>query len=920
VTQRSLFGREDDLAVLRSLLDEALDNATESGRALVLTGQAGVGKTALLDEACSYAHARGARVSRIAGAEFDVEVSFSALGQLLRPFVSGIVELRKAEAAALTAALDLGDAPAANPLAICHAALALLLDTAKKQPLLLVVDDLPWVDRASAQVLTFIARRLIGVRIGVLAAARVAADGLREPSGLPHHDIKPLSDTAAAALLAHHFPAISPRTGRRLLSDARGNPLALLELPATLSTWEQATVGALPDVLPLSQRLHDAFVVRVNGLPAETRRALLVAALDGTGELRTLRAVAPSPESFAPAERSGLVRIDDTSATLTFSHPLIRAAVVAGADQTERRTVHRLLADAHATDPGRHAWHLAEAATGPDEQVAALLQAAAHVTMQRGDPGHAIKELLRSADLSPTSAARSTRMAEAAYLGTVVAGELHNAPRLLDIAEPTAGEPSLTIALATANHLLNRGDIVSAHEVLVNAIRALPDPGNASDKTLIEVLYNLLLVCVFGGGRPEQREPLRAAFDRLAPRPPELLAILDVTFGDPVRSSPAVLARLDAVIDRLSQEMWPARIIRIGTAAAYVDRLPACREALTRVVGYGRAGGPVTSAIEALFLLANDAFFSGQWTELESFTDEGLALCEQHGYQLLTWPGRFLRALLAAARGEEEAAPLAVSDMSEWAHARQAGLIGHYAAHVGALHALGRCDFEAAYGFAASITPPGTIAAHVPHALWTILDTVEAALRTGRRAEAAAHASAARAAGMAAISPRLAFVTAVAEALTAPDGRDCELFAEALATPGLDRWSFDLARAQLSYGERLRRYKMTALARTTLTSAVETFQRLGARPWADRARSELRAAGQTLDNLRRSAAVVLTPQQHQIAHLAAEGQTNKQIGERLLLSPRTVSSHLYELFPKLGIASRAALRDALTQLREQGRD
>jgi DNA-binding CsgD family transcriptional regulator len=850
-------------------------------------------------------------VARIAGAEFDVEVSFGALGRLVEPFLDGLTRLPKAHATALTVALGLGGGPSSNQLVVSHAALALLTEAARTRPLLVVVDDLPWVDRASAQVLTFIARRATGTRIGILATARSP-----EPNGLPTYEVQPLSDTAAAALLDHHFPAMAPRVRERLMAEAQGNPLALLELPTTLSRWQQATAGALPAVLPLNQRLRDAFLTRISGLPADTRQLLLVAALDGTGELRTLQAVVPGSTGLASAERLGLVLVDDESGRLSFSHPLIRAAVVQGAAEAERRGVHRLLAEAHAGHAGRHAWHLAEAATDPDEQVAALLHASAHVNLQRGDAVHAISELLRAAELSPAAAGRSTRMAEAAYLGTVVTGDLHNAPHLIETARRLAPGPSLSVALATANHLINNGgDIEAAHHQLATAVRAAPDPADATDKTLIEAVFNLLMVCAFSGGRVDLWEPFHTALGRLKPRPPELLAILGVTFADPARSSRSVLDRLDVVIDSLPHEISPGRIVRVGIAACYIDRLAACREALTRVIGYGREGGPITSAIEALFLLGNDAFFTGQWDELESMTDEGLELCDRHGYLLLAWRGRFLRALLAAVRGDE-VLPV-VHEMTDWARSRHAGLFVHYAAHVGALAALGRGDFEAAYGFATSITPAGEIASHVPHALWTVVDTVESAMRTGRHAEAAAHAAAARTEGISAISPRLAFLTGVAEALAAPEGRDCSLFADVLAIPGLDRWPFDLARAELSYGERLRRLNETAAARTHLTSALEAFQRLGARPWTARASNELRAAGYAADRLPSPDAGVLTPQQRQIVVLAAEGLTNKQIGERLFLSPRTVSAHLYQLFPKLGVTSRAGLRDALTQLQEQ---
>jgi DNA-binding CsgD family transcriptional regulator len=915
--EETLFGREHDLGVLLAFLD----GASAAGGALLLTGQPGVGKSALLCVAARQARTRGGAVVRITGAEFDGEAGFGALGRLLKPFLLDVTGPRKAAVAVLRAVLDRGEAASSSPLAVSHAALALLVEAARARPLLLVVDDLPSVDRASSRVLRFIARRLAGSRIGILAAARCPEDGNHEPSGLPEHEVTPLTDTAADSLLAHHFPAMPSRVRTRLQAQARGNPLALLELPTMLSTWQRTVVGAQPAVAPLSRRLYDAFRTRIDGLPADTRQVLLVAALDGTGELRTLRAVAPGPAGLAPAERLGLVGVDDGSATLTFRHPLIGAAVVHGASEAERRTVHRLLAEVHLSNRGRRAWHLAEATIGPDEQVASLLHASAHVTLRRSDPVHAMSELLRAAELSPTAAARSTRMALAAHLGTVVTGDLHNAPRLLDAARRIATGPSHSVALATASHLLNEGgDVQTAQDLLASAVDAAPNPRDAADETLVEALYGLLLATAFGGGPPDRWEAFQTALGQLTPRPPELLTILGVTLADPARSSPSVRGRLDAIIARLPQETSPARIVRVGLAACYVDRLPACREALTRVVGYGREGGPVTSAVEALFLLGNDAFFSGQWGELECLVDEGLDLCDRHGYRLLARHGRFLRALLAAARGDEVLALATVREMTDWARSRHAGLIEHYAANVGALAALGRGDFDAAYRFATAITPAGTIAVHAPHALWTIVDTVEAALRTGRHAQAQAHVDAARDAALGTISPRLAFLTGVAEALVAPDGRDCELFAELLARPCLDRWPFDLARAELSYGERLRRLKVTGVARIHLTSALETFARLGAQPWVARASNELRAAGNAPDRLPTPRTVVLTTQQRQIVVLAAEGLTNKQIGERLFLSPRTVSAHLYQVFPKFGITSRAALRDALTRLQEQSFD
>lgn len=264
--------------------------------------------------------------------------------------------------------------------------------------------------------------------------------------------------------------------------------------------------------------------------------------------------------------------------------------------------------------------------------------------------------------------------------------------------------------------------------------------------------------------------------------------------------------------------------------------------------------------------------------------------------------------MLAAARGQEETATALADQLTRWATPRRARALHCYAWQVNALVALGRSDFEEAYRQSAAISPAGELAAHVPHALWVITDLVEAAVRAGRHTEAVAHAAAVGEAGLAAISPRLAMVTGASAAMVAPEGEYSRLFESALATPGAERWPFERARLQLVYGERLRRDRATTEARTQLTAALTTFRSLDAQPWAARTSAELRATGLSIGYGKAD----LTPQQLQIAMLAAEGLTNKQIGERLSLSPRTVANHLYQLFPKLGVASRAALRDALT--------
>jgi DNA-binding CsgD family transcriptional regulator len=908
-----LIGRDKDIEFLRSFIDKA----ALMGGALLLSGDAGVGKTALLDVTEVRAETAGTRVLRAAGAEFEADVSFAGLNQLLHPLLAGLQLLSPTYAQALSVSLGLIEGPRSDQLVASNAALDLLLQAAAVHPLLMIVDDLPWLDRASSVVLGFVARRLRGTRVGFLAAFRTGGEIFFERGGLPGYELQALDDDASTALLEARFPALAARVRNRLKAEAQGNPLALLELPVTLTGLQRAAVGALPTVLPLSRRLQSVFASRVTNLPAETRHLLLLAVLDGTGDPRMLQPVVSEPPvigDLAPAERARLVHVDQWTGHLAFRHPLIRSAVIELSTIEERRQVHRVLADRRVGEPARHAWHLAEAAVGPDERVAALLQSVGHGNLRRGDSVGAITELLRAAELSPRGSDRAIRLAEAAYLGASVTGDLRNLPQLLDAARAADPERagSLAGAVAGAYYLLNgHGDVDAAHRLLVGAIEALaPDCFDVHNQQLVEALYNLLLMCFFGG-RAELWDPFKAAIGRLTPQSPERLTILGKTLSDPARLALPVLGRLDTVIRALSHETSPARIVRTGIAAVYVDRLPNCRAALWRAVEHGREGGAITSAIEALFLLGNDAFWAGQWDELQRLTAEGLNLCEAHGYRLLSWPGLFLQALLAAACGDESTTRALTDEMTGWAAPRGVRSVRNYALHARALLALGRGDHEDAYQHAAAVSPPGVLASHVPHALWLVMELTEAAVRTGRHAEAEAHAAAAGEAGIAAISTRLALTAGASAAIAASDQQSLEVFERTLAIPGIDRWPFDLARVRLAYGERLRRAKAATEAREQLTAASDTFQRLGAEPWTVRARKELRATGISIGQAATSGPASLTPQELEIAMLAAAGLTNKQIGQRLFLSHRTVGTHLYQLFPKLGITSRAALSDAL---------
>jgi DNA-binding CsgD family transcriptional regulator len=908
-----LVGRDQDISVVCAFVDDAAHH----GGSLVLSGEAGVGKTALIEAAAAYAASSGLRVLRVTGAQFEANVSFAALHQLLFPLLdSYLSRLGEEQQAAVRSAFGFGGHAAPDRLALSGAALELLAQSGTDSPILIVVDDLPWLDQASGVVLAFIARRTAGTRLGFLATARAGEEGFLDRSGIEALELKPLSDAWAEALLASRYPALTARARRRLLSQAQGNPLALLELPIALNS--QNTDNTFTGTLPLTHRLQAVFAGRVRGLPDGTRHALLLAVLDGTGDLTVLRPGEPGSEAgdLAPAERAQVISIDRAAARVSFRHPLIRSAVVELATGDERRRAHQILAGRRAGEPARRAWHLAEASTGPDEEVAGLLQQVAHANLFRGDSVGAIRELLRAADLSPAGGDRSSRLAEAAYLGAIVTGDLRDVPALLDAAR--MADPrhvgSLAGAVAGAYHLLNEnGDVDSAHRLLTGAIEMLGEPGDAHNKTLVEALYTLLMVSFFGG-RAELWPPFHTAVERLRPQPPQLLSILAQTFSDPARRARAVLGELDGAIDRLRTESSPARIVRTAIAGSYLDRIGGCREPLWRAVRHGREGGAVTSAIEALFLLGNDAYFAGRWDEVQALTDEGAALCQAHDYRLLAWVGLFLRGLVAANRGDEAASRALTDQMSRWAAPRRVGVVSAYVWHVKTHAALSRGDFDEAYRCASAVSPAGQLASHVPNALWLIMELVEAAARSGRSTEAAAHVAAAREADIGELSSRLALVLAGSAAMAAADRDHRDLFERALRTPDADRWPFDLARVQLAYGERLRRTQSPSDARAHLSAAIDVFEHLGARPWTARAANELRASGIHRERPYPADQAGLTAQQRQIAELAAAGLSNKQIAERLFVSPRTVGYHLHQIFPKLGITSRAALRDALAGL------
>ncbi|MFE3260365.1 AAA family ATPase [Nocardia sp. NPDC059229] len=896
-----LVGRTRELGLLHGFVETAV----AEGGALLMAGEVGVGKTALLGAAAAHAAGLGARVLRASGVEFEAEVSFAGLHQLVAPLSAEIAALPPDARRAIGVAVGLAVGPAPDQLALTNALLALLSAAASESSVLMVVDDLQWLDRASATLFGLLARRLDGTGIGLLGVVRTGEGSVFEEAGLPEIAVGPLDDDAAAALLTEAFPDLPPRAARQVLAEAQGNPLALIELPT-----HDGPAAADPSVgrTPVGRRLRLTFARRIEGLPAETRAQLLLAALDGTGELFP----AISVGELEPAERARLIRVHPVTRGVQFRHPLTRSAVVELSTDQERRETHRRLAARHPADSERRAWHLAEAASAPDEQIAQLLEEAALKTKGRGDPVGAIDLLLRAAELSPGPDDHDRRAMFATYLGADVTGDLTN-PRALAAGRGGQGR-TVAAAVAAAAYMVNSGgDIDTIHRLLLGALRNVGQPVRGWDAPLSEIVYVLQANCSFGS-RAELLDDYQAALDGLGLEPPEILTLLGSTFLQPARLARPSLPLLDEAIAGIGDQSDHAHAVRLAIAAMYVDRMAGCRNALWRVVEHGRAGGAIASAIKAFALLGFDGVLSGDWDGVLRLADEGLAFTTRHHYRLLGGFLQYDQAMIAAARGDRTTVRRLTDDLVSWGGPNRIGFVLQLAAHAKAIDALGSGEFETAYRHALEICSPETVPVCKPAALWVLLDLVEAAVRVERMREARAHVADIQQAAVADLSPRLSLITAGATGMTAPSASFRDAFDAALATPGANRWPFAHARIRLAYGERLRRAKSTSEARRHLTDALDTFERLGAIPWATRCRAELRASGLPAADRATEPPDPLTPQEREIAALAAAGLTNKQIGERLYLSPRTVGAHLYHVFPKLGISSRAALRDALERL------
>ncbi|WP_331765905.1 AAA family ATPase [Embleya sp. NBC_00896] len=898
-----IIGRERELTELR----RAVDRAPGALPNVVLHGDPGVGKTALLNAGIAYARDQGVRVIGGCGFESEAKLAFAGLHQLFAPVMDYVEKVEPFQRDVLRRVLGLADGPAPDRLAISVASLAVVAAVAADGPVLIAVEDAHWVDHPTREVMMFILLRLGRWDLRAVFARRSLTAGERVTPGINTIEVAPLAGAAAGELLDLLHPGLPPAVRQRVLDEAAGNPLALAELPAVIGTDAATPMEMFPSGTPVRTRLEAGFAGRALTLPAPLRAALLVTALDGGGLENTARPVALTAADVLEIERLGLVTRDSTPSGVRFRHPLVRSAITGTASPDELRTAHMVLAERYKSDPEHRIWHLAAASVEPDEAVAAEIEVAAQAISVRGGTGPAVNALGKAADLTPDPAEASRRLHLAAELADE-SGQLDLAARLLDKAKDAGGDPGRVLQGRTTRArilLLRDGDLAAARSILAR----LPDTtGPALDRALtIRVIVasyrqdaadwaevDALLAGRSGGG------------------------LVDLVNG--VLNPGAVEDRspaLRSAFDDMPDPAPPGHVAELCRAAAWLDTLHEHRVRIRSLIDQESGAGAITHAAGGHWFAAHEQFLAGQWDEAETSATTGLDLCIRHDLELPAHDLRLTLGWIAAARGDEDTAREYSRTVERWAAARGSGLHMTLSARNLALAALSAGDYETAYHYCVQVAAPGDLPCAAAYAPWLVFDLVDACVHLGRLGEAEVHLRAAD--GLEARTPRLRLHLTAAHAMTADYDDAVTRFQTALALPRIEQWPFDHARVRLAYGELHRRNLQPGEARPQLRRAADIFGRIGATAWHRRAEQELRATGVTATGHPRRAATAarpaavpeLTAQQLEVAELAASGMTNKEIGERLYLSPRTVSAHLYRIFPKLGITSRAALRDAL---------
>jgi DNA-binding CsgD family transcriptional regulator len=888
------------------------------GRALVVRGEPGVGKTALLDYVAE--QALGCRVARAAGVQSETELAYAGVHQLCAPMLDRLQRLPGPQRAALRTAFGLGRGLPPDRFLVGLAVLSLLSDAAEEHPLVCLVDDAQWLDRASAQVLGFVARRLVAESVGLVFAARVPSDDV---AGLPELVVEGLPEADARTLLdAVLTGSLDARVRDRIVAETRGNPLALLELPRGLTPAELAGGFALPSAVPLSASIEASFRRRLDALPADTRRLLQLAAAELVGDpvlvWRAAERLGIPAQAATPAAEADLLEV---GARVRFRHPLVRSAAYRSASLQERQDVHRALAEATdpELDPDRRAWHLAQAAPGPYEDVAEELERSAGRAQARGGLAAAAAFLERAAMLTPDPARRARRGLAAARAKRD-AGALDAALGLLVAVE--AG-PLDALSAAEVEHL--RGQIAlvqrrgsDAAGLLLSAARRL-EPLNAplARETHLEALGTAVWA-----GDLDNPGVLRAAAEaaRAAPSGPDPPRAVDVLLDafalrltegyaaaapTMTRALELVLA-LDVANDEVGRWLWLAGVRATVMVALEVWDADSWRAFVARQARFARDTGTLVQLQFALNSLAAAHLFAGELTTAARLLEEDRLIAEATGnppvgYTAMTlaaWRGQEAQASELIKANVREATPGGLDRMVNFATYASSVLDNGLGRHDAARDAAWRAFQRDQIGVGPFVVP----------------ELAEAASRTGD--EAHVRAALDWLSERTRVTPSDTRVTpsewalgiqARVRALLSEGEAADRLYRESIDRLGRTRVRVQLARAHLLYGEWLRRQRRRLDAREQLRTAHDLLATMGIEAFAERARRELRATGETARRRSVETSEELTAQEALIARLARDGLSNPEIGTRLFISARTVKYHLRKVFTKLGISSRSQL-------------
>jgi DNA-binding CsgD family transcriptional regulator len=907
---RRLLGREREREVLDRLLDGVRGGR---GGALVVYGEAGVGKTALLEYA---AEADGEfRVTPTSGVEAAMEFPYAAVQDLCSPFFELMERLPQPQHDALGVAFGLSTGPAPNPFLVGLAVLGLLAEAADEQPLACVVDDAQWLDEASLRTLAFVGRRLLAEKIALVFATRGLGDAL---AGLPELHVEPLGRRHARALLESVLPApVDERVLERIVAETHGNPLALLELPRGLSPTQLAGGFGLPQAVPLSASIEESFMRRLATLPPEAARLLLVAAADPVGDpalvWRAADRLGISESAAHTVESEELLAL---SPRVAFRHPLVRSAVYGAAGPNERRDVHRALAEATDAeiDPDRRAWHRAQAAAAPDEDVAAELERSAARAQARGGFAAAAAFLERAVALTPELSRQAQRTLAAAQT-KFHAGALEEAVSLLSPAAVGAldelDRARVELLCAQIAFVSTRGS--GAPMLLEAARRLMPLSPALAYETYLEALSAAMFAGRLAAPGASALDVALAA--KAAPRPAGLsgpgllLDGLATFFCESYEAAVPILRRAQETSDvsalPVTERLRWKWLVAISFVHLWDDaRWEATSELHVRTAREAGALGELPLALSQRVYVH---LFAGELTAATALVDEIEAATEATGSNLTP----FGAVGLVALRGREPEAVALIDESRADATRRGEGIgisVLDWAEAV-LYNGLGRYDEAGAAALRAT---------EYPHDLggpvnWGIVELIEAAVRAGTP-ELAADARSRLAAMASASGTDWALgLAARAEALFVEGQRAEGLYLEAVDRLGRTRMAVDLARAHLLYGEWLARQRQRHDARRQLRTAYDLFSGFGMEAFAERARLELEATGERARKRTVNALDQLTPQETQIARLAAEGHTNREIAARLFISASTVEYHLRKAFRKLNVTSRTQLEDRLAE-------